>query len=65
MNKSDHHQQCPIFDLDDWVLQSHDTDTLCAGFSCTKCIATPEDFGYDPDTSKEVADDELNTEIPF
>ena len=57
--------QCPIFDLDDWMLRSFDADALCSLFSCGRCVATPEDFGYDPDAQKEEVGDELNREIPF
>lgn len=37
---------CPIFDLDDFILEHWDRNTLCASFDCEVCVATPEDFGY-------------------
>ena len=30
---------CPIWDLDDWVLEHHDVVTLCRGFDCPECVA--------------------------
>ena len=35
---------CPIWDLDDWVLEHHDVVTLCRGFDCPECVADPEDL---------------------
>lgn len=63
--KNTSQRQCPIFDLDDWILQSNDVDTLCAGFSCAICVAIPEDFGYNPSVSKEATGDSIDGEIPF
>lgn len=36
---------CPIWGLDDWVLEHHDVVTLCRGFDCPECVADPEDLG--------------------
>ena len=36
---------CPIWDLDDWVLEHHDVVTLCRGFDCPECVADPEELG--------------------
>ena len=36
---------CPVALLDAFFTNHWDFDSLCAGFSCGKCIATPEDMG--------------------
>ena len=36
---------CPINMLDDFYTNHWDHDSLCAGFDCRECVATPEELG--------------------
>lgn len=40
---------CPVDLLDDWYTDHWDFDSLCTGLACPKCVATPEDFGFEVD----------------
>ena len=37
---------CPVTLLDAFFANHWDFDSLCAGFSCRKCVAVPEDMGF-------------------
>lgn len=54
--KSKGPDHCPIYDLKDRELESFDTSTLCGFFRCKVCVATPEDFGYPPNTESSESD---------
>ena len=60
---------CPVTLLDAFFTEHWDFDSLCGGFSCRECVATPEDMGFggpceedEPATRFKIEED---LEIPF
>ena len=64
---------CPISMLEDFYTNHWDHDSMCSGFTCEECVATPEDFGYEhwwrpgePDEQSSIRiDDSESFEIDF
>jgi hypothetical protein len=64
---------CPVNELEGFYTDHWDRDSLCSGFKCRECVATPEDFGWpdwgeppydEPDVARPPFDD-FDLEIDF
>ena len=60
---------CPVTMLDAFYTNHWDFDSLCSGFACAECVATPEDMGFggpaERDGPASATDGEEDWEIPF
>ena len=60
---------CPVTLLDPFFSNHWDFDSLCGGFSCRECVATPEDTGLGGPREEAAPaarfEEEEDWEIPF